>query len=276
MIKVLAWNVEHFKGTRTRIGKVVDHIKAQGPDIFGILEVKRANVRSLMEDHFPGYDFALTDGRQVQEILIGWRRSKFQAAAFSQKREFKAYNPSLRPGALLSVRRGGKYLNVLFLHTDSGTKASDFGNRHEMFEHIFKLKRKLDRMAPDNDGNLITIGDLNLMGLRYPTGRRRDELVEGDDEISSLSSFARSHGLTLLNKSHDETFNNGRGLRSDLDHALVSRSLALKVLGNREIRGRATDYHVHVEGWNQLSGSRRRNFIDNISDHSSIRLEVDV
>jgi len=56
---------------------------------------------------------------------------------FTQKREFIAYNPSLRPGALLSVKKESKNYNVLFLHSDSGTNAADFGNMQEMISHIY-------------------------------------------------------------------------------------------------------------------------------------------
>lgn len=124
---VLSWNVEHFKGGDVRTRKVADHIKSQNPDVFGLFEIEGANVQQLMQQHFPGYDFGITDGPETMEILVGWRRGYFNQAIFTQKREFNAGNPSLRPGALLSLRKGNTYFNVLFLHTDSGTDAAAFG-----------------------------------------------------------------------------------------------------------------------------------------------------
>ena len=120
---VLSWNIEHFKGGVVRLKRVAVHIKRHKPDVFALLEIENVNVRTLMEQEFPGYDFALTDGPQVQEILVGWRRTAFEQAVFSQKREFDVGNDRLRPGALLSVKHSGIWYNLLFLHTDSGTDA---------------------------------------------------------------------------------------------------------------------------------------------------------
>src|SRR5574343_1937813 len=82
---VLSWNIEHFKGGAARLKKVASHIKKQKPDVFALLEIENVNVRALMEQAFAGYDFALTDGPQVQEILVGWRRTAFGQAVVSQK-----------------------------------------------------------------------------------------------------------------------------------------------------------------------------------------------
>ncbi|NIR98007.1 MAG: hypothetical protein GWO39_07910, partial [Gammaproteobacteria bacterium] len=103
-----------------------------------------------MVQHFPAYDFAITKGRQAQEILVGWRRGFFEQTAFLQKREFRLYNPYLRPGAQLVVRHGGQPYYLLFLHTDSGTEARDFGNRYEMFEKVWKLNAAVRRAEGDD------------------------------------------------------------------------------------------------------------------------------
>ena len=109
----LSWNVEHFREGPDRLQRVVQHIRAQDPDVFGLLEVERIAVRDLMRNAFPTYTFGITDGPESMEILVGWRTAKFDQAIFTQKREFKAYNPRLRPGALLSVRIGQDFHNLL-------------------------------------------------------------------------------------------------------------------------------------------------------------------
>jgi hypothetical protein len=83
---MLSWNVEHFKGG-ARTKDVVAHVKNHDPDVFGLLEMEGTNVLAVMQGEFPGYDFALTDGPQVQEILVGIRRGKFDQVGVSQKRE---------------------------------------------------------------------------------------------------------------------------------------------------------------------------------------------
>jgi hypothetical protein len=82
MFSVLSWNVEHFKGGANRVKNVVEHIKGQNPDIFGLFEVEGANVLDLMENHFPDYDFNITDGPQTMETIVAHRQGKFDQIAF--------------------------------------------------------------------------------------------------------------------------------------------------------------------------------------------------
>lgn len=84
LFSVLSWNIEHFRGGAERLAKVASHVRAHRPDVFGLLEVENADVLTLMQEELPGYDFALTDGPEVQEILVGWRRGKFSQTVFSQ------------------------------------------------------------------------------------------------------------------------------------------------------------------------------------------------
>lgn len=259
MFTLLSWNVEHFKGGSERISKVTKHIKDQNPDIFGIFEVEGAQVDDLMKNAFPEYDFHITDGPQTMETIVAHRRSKFDQAAFTQKREFKAFNPSLRPGAMLTVRIASEFITLLFLHTDSGTDAPDFGNRQEMFEKISRIKKKLDDQS-EGDGKLIVLGDLNTMGLFFPTRRRSDLRVDAKDEIEALGKLGEKVGMSLLSKDADATFNNGR-LISDLDHVLASDSLGIV-------------QDVEVRGWQQLSGGKRTEFIEQVSDHCSMLVRV--
>jgi len=258
---ILAWNVEKLRGTPQRLRKVARHVRDQDPDVFGLFEVESLDVLKFMRDEFPDYTFGITDGRQRLEILVGWRNSKFEQVIFTQKREFRAYNPNLRPGAMLSARLGSEFLNFLFLHTDSGTGAPDFGNRAEMFEHIEKMKRSLDKKVPGPArANLVVLGDLNTMGMSYPTRRASDRRVNAQEEIIALTKAVKSEGMILVEKDENLTFNNLR-LQSDLDHVLASKDLP--IIGK-----------VRVRGWNQLSGHARKRFIEDVSDHSSLLLTV--
>ena len=200
--RAMVWNIEHFRGTTAaRRQRVADHITAQNPDVFGLLEIENASMPQIMQNHFPGYDFAMTDGPQGMKILVGWRRGHFTQVAFTQKREFRAYNPYLRPGALWSGNDGGDFYHLLYLHTDSGTEAKDFGNRYEMFEHIWKLKKALDDAVAGNaSANLIIMGDLNTMGMRWPYRYAHQERVGGAEEVQALDGWANRVDMSLLDE----------------------------------------------------------------------------
>ncbi|NIN63531.1 MAG: hypothetical protein GTO63_02205 [Anaerolineae bacterium] len=119
---------------------------------------------------------------------MGARRDEFDQVTFSQKREFKLYNPYLRPGALVTLETSGELYNVLFLHADSGTEARDFGNRYEMYEKIWSLKGALNRLADalSLDCHFLVLADLNTMGLLFLTRRRSDRRVSQTEEIKAL------------------------------------------------------------------------------------------
>lgn len=263
------WNVEHLgAGDPARLARAAAFIQQAHPsgrpiDVFGILEVKDAQVTDLMLDHFPTYDFHLTDGPQQQEILVGVRRGVFDQKIFVQKREFKAGNEFLRPGALISLKEpSGVWTNLLYLHTDSGTDASAFGNRFEMFGKIAKMKAQLDRKEVERTGDpaaaarLIVLGDLNTMGLAYPTDVVANRRIKAEQEIGELGRFA---GLQRASKSHPHTWKGGAG-KSDLDHVLFSAGLALVPLG--------AAFEVRVTGWVDLAGAAQREFLATMSDHS--------
>ncbi|HET6349648.1 MAG TPA: endonuclease/exonuclease/phosphatase family protein [Candidatus Krumholzibacteria bacterium] len=263
----LSWNVEHFRGGGERLKRVAAHVRQHDPDIFGLMEIEGADILSLMRDEFPEHDFSVTDGPEVQEILVGWRRAKFQQAIFTQKREFKAFNPSLRPGALLSVRLHNQYYNLLFLHTDSGTGAPDFGNRTEMFEKVWKLKKAVDKIGGGaGEGNLIMLGDLNTMGLAYPTPAKKNQRVTATDEIHALGVNAETVGLRPLAKEFDQTWYSTH-MQSELDHVLASTQLKFVEQGKR---ADGTPFEVMVRGWNQLDGDARTAFVSDLSDHSAL------
>lgn len=267
-LRVLSWNVEHFR-SGGKVKAVADHIKGHDPDVFALYEVENLGVLELMRDHFANYSFHLTDGPEVQEILVGYKGSSRYQATFVQKREFKAYNPSLRPGACLTLRKDSVYLNLLFLHTDSGTDAAAFGNRSEMFDKVWSMKATIDKMA--ETGHLVVTGDFNTMGLYFPRPAKKNLAVAAAREIEVLGTAGSKASMTLLAKEHSLTFSNGT-LESDLDHVLASNGLGVKTLGTR---ADGVKYQVAVSGWQQLSGALRDDFLNNVSDHCALVFDLD-
>lgn len=267
-LRILSWNVEHFRNGG-KVGSVAEHIQSHDPDVFALYEVENLSVLELMKDHFPDYAFHITDGPETQEILVGFRNNGMYQPTFVQKREFKAYNPNLRPGACLTLRKSNAYLNLLFLHTDSGTDAAAFGNRAEMFDKVWKMKAAIDKMA--KTGHLIVTGDFNTMGLFFPRPAKRNLAIAAEREIEVLGEAGDKASMVLLTKEHVATFNNGR-MESDLDHVLASSSLKVKDLGTR---ADGEKYQVAVSGWQQLGGAKRDRFIGDVSDHCALVFELE-
>lgn len=267
---ILSWNVEAFRGSEAQLTSVATHIRNPqlNPDVFGLFEVENVDIISLMSNHLPEYDYSLTDGPENKEILVGVRRGKFEQSIFSQKREFKVYNPYLRPGALITATLAGEMYNILFLHTDSGTDAGGFGNRNEMSDKIWKLKRTIDGLSTSGNGRLIVLGDLNTMGLQFPRPKKTDVRVSEADEINALQSLAAESDMRLLTKEFSATFNNLKE-QSDLDHILATNNIKFT-----ELVANGKKFHVKVSGWQQLKGETRKQFIQTISDHCSLYCEV--
>jgi len=268
----LSWNVEHFRANpdlALRAQRIAAHIRAQDPDVFGLFEVETIDVIQLMQDEFPDYTFGITDGPQSQEILVGWRNGVFDQASFTQKREFDAHNEHLRPGALVSLRNGTVYYNLLYLHTDSGPDAAAFGNRFEMFDRVWKLRTALNKKVLQSNGaitaaHLVVLGDLNTMGLFYPTNTLANALVKAPREIEVLGLQAAKVAMRVLSKDEPLTYNSGGSLKGNLDHVLAD--VALNFLPPEP--GAVAD--VAVRGWPQLQGNARKEFIANVSDHASL------
>lgn len=274
----LSWNIEHFRANiptfSERLRRVADHIKAQDPDVFGLFEIEDINILQLIQVEFPNYSFGITDGPQAMEIIVGWRNGVFDQAIFTQKREFKNYSPFLRPGALLTVRQGAVMYNLLYLHTDSGTDASAFGNRFEMFDNVWKLRKAIERKEPNlpppaTTAHAIVMGDLNTMGLFYPTPAKKNALVDTARELTVIQAQAAKVGMTLLPKDFGDTFFNGN-LRSNLDHIVADSDIAF--VPQLDAAGNPTT--VRVRGWNELSGPAQLDFINFVSDHCSLYAEV--
>ena len=268
--RTLFWNIENYSGDAARTQTLVEHIQTNSPDIVGFSEIKdKAALRSVLQNSLAVYDFGITDGREGIELLAGWKHGVFTQALFTQRREFKTGNPFLRPGSLLSVKRNGAFHNILFLHTDSGRKNSDYSNRQDMFERIWSLRGKLDEIE-GGSSRLVVMGDLNTMG-RMASGINPS--VSADEEISNLGSDAQQNGMRLLNKSHPNTWArvNNQGqitLQSNLDHVLVSDSVPLVTVTNGQ--------EVLVRGWvNATTDASRRDFVEGVSDHCSIEIVID-
>ena len=148
------WNVERFNYLPQRVRIVGQLIKNHDPDVFGILEflAKDAARKLIRSDSFKPYDFAFTDSNQGIEILIGWKRSKFDQTLYTQRRELQVGNVRLRPGGLISLleKNTAVFTNLLFLHTDSGTDAQAYKNRQAMFRKIWSMKRALESLPDQN------------------------------------------------------------------------------------------------------------------------------
>ena len=86
----------HFKGNRTRTGKVIDYLKLQKPDVIGIYEVEGSTVFDELTKQFPKYTFQITEGPQSQEILVGLNSTL--SVFITQKMEFKSGTTHMRPG----------------------------------------------------------------------------------------------------------------------------------------------------------------------------------
>ena len=89
---LLSWNVEHFKKVQgnhaQRLQRIVNTIKAEDPDVFALYEVEGKDVFGAMVTNFPSYSFHITEGPQVQEILVAVRGDI--TAFFTQKITFTA------------------------------------------------------------------------------------------------------------------------------------------------------------------------------------------
>lgn len=269
--KFLSWNIRRFQGKKARAKEVSAKIDTLKPDVFGILEVlDNTVVRELIRKQYKDYNFGLTDGDEGIEILVGWRRGKFDQVFYTQKRDFKVGQETLRPGALLSIRIGKSFYNFLYLHTDSGVTKKDYGNRQKMFKKIWSLKKALDREAGGSGkARLIVLGDLNTMGRKKMDNLKK---ISADEEIRDLGKSASANGMKMLAKEFDHTWHkwNGKAI-SNLDHIIATRNIEFRSIA-ASVSGEKVP--VRVIGWNQLSGAALTHYLTNISDHSMIYSEV--
>jgi len=283
-ISVLSWNVRRLEKSLDRADRIAGIIRSEDPDIFGLIEFKAKDlVRAIMIQHFPDYDFGLTESSHDLEILVGWRREKFCQAIFTQRREFRVQSQGLRPGAVLSAFYAGVFYNFLFLHTDSGTTKREYSNRKKMYEKVWSMNKALKKLEiMKGRSNLVVLGDLNTMG--------NGSTISSKQEIMHLKKSARKNGMHLLRKNYNETWHDWKirkgsssnvlinlenlpGARTaDLDHILISEGMNPRELGEDG----GSSFNVRVRGWNQLENENLIDFLKNISDHSAIYAEVEI
>ncbi len=252
------WNVEKFKYNPQRVRAVGQLVAKHSPDVIGILEFldKDAARRLVRGEHLADYDFAFTDSMKSIEILVGWRRGKFEQVLYTQRRELQVGNVNLRPGGLLSVlpKNEEAFTNFLFLHTDSGKDAQAFANRKLMFDKIWSLRDRLAAL-PEQGGEarLVALGDLNTMGQTHG--------ASAAEEIAALEQAALANGMRMLPKTHPHTWSSDGKRKSNLDHVIASTELRFQPQT-------PAPAEVLVDGWVNRSGDERVNFVKNISDHS--------
>lgn len=100
---VASWNLEHFGAInkaldkpKKPIGPIIDFLAAQKADIVAVYEVVGKVVFTEIVKKMPNYQFHITEGPQIQEILVGVK--KMFTSFFTQRTEYKSGAAMLRPG----------------------------------------------------------------------------------------------------------------------------------------------------------------------------------
>ena len=267
-----SWNVEHFGAIDKRsekpvkpVGPIVDYLAAQDADVVAIYEVRSQYVFRPISKAMPDYQFHITEGPQMQEIIIGVRR-KFSAFV-TQKLEFKSGQSTLRPGVLVTLMIDDEFYPILFLHLKSMPDPKGFGLRHDMTMRAFKFRTVLDQASGGNDrANYIFLGDLNTMGLDYPY---KEYDIPASKEIQEIDRIAGYRQMRRAPKTSDVTWWNGKqsySPGSDLDHVVAADHLEFKTIKGAE---------VDVRGWpNETTEAKQRAWIKKYSDHALLYFEV--
>jgi hypothetical protein len=260
-----SWNVEHFKNPDSRVDRVVGFLADLSPDVFGLYEVEGKEVFDALVTKMPGYTFHITEGPEVQEILVGV--SADITAFFTQKLEFKEGLQFLRPGALLTLTIDQANYPILFLHTKSGNEPLGLGLRDDMLRRALEFRRVLDAAA-GGLANYLFLGDLNTMGMEYTYLRDRD--IDASQEIEKMKLFAEGRGMHVLKKDVPATWWNGSGSGlppSDLDQVVAAEHMTFKDFGGAQIQ---------VNGWpKEPSVADKDAWISEFSDHGCLYLEVE-
>ena len=271
---LMSWNIEHFKKTRDnqtqkRIERITAKIREEDPDVFAIYEVEGKDIYETLVTTFPGYTFHITEGPQVQEILVGVRGDI--TAFFTQKVAFKSGVSVLRPGALLTLRINQVNYPILFLHLKSKNDPRSFGLRDDMISKAIKFKKTLtqDNIPP----NYLFIGDLNTMGMNYSFDRG----IDVDNELKKSDNYAsRYYKMQRLDKTYLNTWSNGTGSSipdSALDHCYATDHLNFRLFENKDSRPGTSP--VDVRGWvDTPNASAKDRWISEYSDHCYLYLEV--
>jgi exonuclease III len=258
-----SWNVEHFKDDPQRIKRAVQFLGDQNPDVFALYEVEGKEVYSQFMAQMSSYQFHITEGPQVQEILVGAKKSF--SAFFTQKVEFKSGVSMLRPGALLSVHLDGEDYTILFLHTKSSSKPIGLGIRDDMFERAFKFKKYLDKTGQGKP-HFMFLGDLNTMGMTYPFKKG----IDPPTELKKLDQQAKKLKMRRLTKNKPYTWWNGPSGKyppAEIDHVVASEELKFSSFGGSDI---------DVRGWPALKTDTEKGaWISTYSDHGLLYLVVE-
>jgi hypothetical protein len=261
-----SWNVEHFKNAPNRVGDVVALLASLKPDVFALYEVEGKEVFGELVTRMPGYQFHITEGTQVQEILIGVRSGL--TAFFTQKIEFKSGASAMRPGALLTVTIAGQSYPILFLHLSSGPDPRGWGLRDDMLERALDFRNTLQKSAtdPTKPVNYIFLGDLNTMGMEYFFKAHN---ILADVELKKIEAIAKKRKMRTLTKSKPFTWSNGSRSRykpSNLDHVVAAEHLNFKKFSGAEVR---------VLGWPEEPTPEAQDlWINRYSDHGILFFQV--
>ncbi|NOT31002.1 MAG: endonuclease/exonuclease/phosphatase family protein [Planctomycetes bacterium] len=262
-----SWNVEHFKDDPTRVDRVVNFLKLQDPDVFGLYEVEGKEVFTVLTTKMPTYSFHITEGPETQEILVGVRNTL--TSFVTQKIEFRSGTTHMRPGALLTLTIAGKNYTVLFLHVASGNDPRGMGLRDDMLVRACDFRKVLDKADKAAGGagraNYLFVGDLNTMGMRYPFNKS----IGADVELQKLAKEAKRVKMHSLSKDAPATWSNGSQSSippSNLDHVVAADHLAFKAFGTAS---------VNVRGWpKEPTVAKQDKWIADFSDHGLLFLEV--
>ena len=262
---VASWNVEHFKGDPARADRVIAFLAAQSPDVFALYEVEGTESFEALVSGMPGHTFHITEGQQVQEILVGVRQKL--TAFFTQKTEFRSGASAMRPGALLTITVDGEHYPLLFLHTASMNDPRGLGLRDDMLLRACEFRKTLNKAA-DGCANFIFMGDFNTMGMKYKYVKGRD--IKPTDELTKLAKEAEKMKMRMLTKDGPATWSNGSksSLRpSNLDHVVAAEHLGFKMFNGAE---------VTLRGWPQEGTIAKQDaWIRDYSDHALMYFEVE-
>ncbi|CUI89148.1 endonuclease/exonuclease/phosphatase family protein [Cognatishimia activa] len=297
-VKVLSWNVEHFTGKKSgarkdRLKRVIDVIKQEDPDVFGLIEVESDDVEDAFKDAFPNHSQFVTRGDNSQQILTSVRPGLGNLTI--QKDQFKKNNPYLRPAAWLNLHDGtGKDdLYFLFSHFKSSSTPEGFGLRDAMFDHVKKLKKKYDEKHETEGGcKMVLLGDLNFMGMNltysdkdfvnYEEIERFDKILgrQGlDRKTMTLPQVIPSKYEDHYTDEADElnipyvprpmTYNGGSDssyVPALLDAVYATDNLTFTPTGGEDVR---------VGGWaEEASEAAQDDWIERFSDHAPLIFEV--
>ena len=267
---VLSWNVEKF-GTKgdEHTARILDTVSTKTPDLVAFYETKPSAVWLPLMQQLDDYAWYITEGKQSQETLLGVKNDL--NVFVTQRTEFKTRDAYYRPGLLCTVLVDDSVYPVLFLHLASLRDPKGFGRRQEQLDAAFDFKRTLDKSAPGASSNYMFVGDLNAMGLDFKyfqpaSGQHYQRVrVAAEQELERLAWQADRHGMRLLKKSHDQTWRNAGGTRSDLDHVVAADHLQFTQQAGSD---------VLVEGWVNRPVAEQRDWLTRYSDHALLYFEV--